>query len=219
MKLAILASVTATALAVCAPTQNSCQIQSDPWVSPFSGSIYSLDTTGTFSALDASDLKVQIVVVQADTVHGPAFVVDQVTYTCGSDVQTFSAGPDLGQHVLECNGSKVVLGKGYDPVPNVQIQQILYLGSDATGGLCFGDVGTTCPQATGTKAVDSETQTGYNGNGQNTATATSAKESYGQKESYVVAATSVYGAVGTLYSAGYVSNCGVAVAAIATLFL
>ncbi|KAI9333967.1 hypothetical protein BDR26DRAFT_921065 [Obelidium mucronatum] len=205
MKVAILATLVASAFASCATTQGSCQIQSDPWISTFEGGHYSFDKAGSFLALDADDMKVQIDVVQSDGIYGATYVTSKVTYTCGSEKQTFAAGGDLSEHVLVCTEGtckdticKVVLGRGYDPVDNVQIQQILYMGSAGNG------------------AVDNETKTKTNTYHAQSTAAYDSLENGGYAAS---AHTSGYAPATNIYSSGTVSRWASTVAAIAVLLL
>ncbi|KAJ3244422.1 hypothetical protein HDU77_009907 [Chytriomyces hyalinus] len=138
-----------SANAFCTPTQNSCQIQSDPFVQPFIGETFSLENAGQFFAVDSAEMKVQVNIVStfAPNLKKEVHVVNELRYSCGGSApQTFTtrALTGKGPMTLSCDigtcartTCRVVILPGLDPVPNVQIQQIQYMGTRGNGGLCF----------------------------------------------------------------------------------
>ncbi|KAI8608825.1 hypothetical protein BC830DRAFT_912291 [Chytriomyces sp. MP71] len=136
----------------CAPSQFSCQIQSDPFVNTFTSTTTELHTQGWSYALNSNDMNVQVHIAQASRNGESVLIVDQVMYTCGDSVQNFnldsvpSALKTLSCNVGSCAGTTCTLTvvKGQDPVPNVSIQEIRYFGTTARGGVCF-DKGSNCP--------------------------------------------------------------------------
>ncbi|KAJ3069461.1 hypothetical protein HDU98_007475 [Podochytrium sp. JEL0797] len=101
--------------------------------------------TGNFAALTSPDFGVNIHIssVYNSNRLENALVVDSVEYMCGGEYKTVKADDlkGLGQQVLKCEVGecagvicKLVLVQGLDPLPNVQVQQIMYSGSEASGG-------------------------------------------------------------------------------------
>ncbi|KAJ3222140.1 hypothetical protein HDU81_010090 [Chytriomyces hyalinus] len=145
----VLTVAASSANAFCTPTQNSCQIQSDPFVQPFIGETFSLENAGQFFAVDSAEMKVQVNVVStfAPNLKKEVLVVNELRYSCGGSApQTFTtrALAGKGPMTLSCDVGtcarttcRVVILPGLDPVPNVQIQQIQYMGTKGNGGLCF----------------------------------------------------------------------------------
>ncbi|KAJ3006969.1 UNVERIFIED_CONTAM: hypothetical protein HDU68_003773 [Siphonaria sp. JEL0065] len=159
--LAILTSLTASlanAATFCIPTQFTCTIQSDPFVSPFSGAVYELHSAGTFYAINSQDMSLQVVVGQhySQNLAKDVLVVDQVKYTCGSETQTFTTANVPPSKQFTCKAGTcastnclVTIGQGLDPIPNVQISQILYEGTQGLGGLCYNN-DSSCPNPSST---------------------------------------------------------------------
>ncbi|KAJ3124283.1 hypothetical protein HK100_011296 [Physocladia obscura] len=136
----------------CQTSQSSCQIQSDPWVNTFSSTTTEFNQTGTYYAINSVEFQVQIVVGQhfSSNLDKDVLVVDQVLYTCGTNAVTFTTASISSTQSLSCAGvGTLVVEPGYDPIPNVNIQQILYLGSQGIGGICYG-AGSSCPVSSST---------------------------------------------------------------------
>ncbi|KAI9334740.1 hypothetical protein BDR26DRAFT_866686 [Obelidium mucronatum] len=139
----------------CSPTQFTCTIQSDPFISPFSGPVFEFHSTGTFYAIHSQEMSLQVVTGEhySQNLAKTVVVVDQIVYTCGSETQTFTTAnvPASKQFVCKAGscGSQpclVTVGQGLDPVPNVQISQILYGGNQGLGGLCYNN-DSSCPSS------------------------------------------------------------------------
>ncbi|KAJ3114168.1 hypothetical protein HK100_001740 [Physocladia obscura] len=141
----------------CPIYKTPCQIQSDPTITPFTGTgAYTISTIdpGTYAAVTSPSFTVSLLftsVYSANRVQ-EVLVVDSVTYLCGDNAAvtvSVSAGfTGTSAYTCvsgDCAGSgalcSLVLVRGEDPVPNVQVQQIYYMGGDATGGLCYGQTG------------------------------------------------------------------------------
>ncbi|KAI8622469.1 hypothetical protein BC830DRAFT_1162925 [Chytriomyces sp. MP71] len=133
----------------CTPTQNSCQIQSDPFVQPFSGATYSVERKGTYFALDSEEMQVQVTIVSkySQNLGKEVLVVEELSYACTGGERSRITTEELrerGPMTMSCAmGScargtcRVSILPGSDPVPNIQIQQIQYFGTMGKGGLCF----------------------------------------------------------------------------------
>ncbi|KAI8607234.1 hypothetical protein BC830DRAFT_1175540 [Chytriomyces sp. MP71] len=182
---AVLAAVFGT-LAVdasCAMTMGTCQIQQDPIVTPFNGKNFNLTSAGTFFALQSDEMSVQVSVMEAfsDRLGRVVHSVQQVTYTCGAQVDTWDLPRIMagGPATLKCTVGgcgvtgvvcRVALVKGSSPVENVNVQEVVYFGSTGVGGLCYrgdascfaaGDVsgGTVPDRAAGTTVFEALSQT------------------------------------------------------------
>ncbi|KAJ3035662.1 hypothetical protein HDU99_010568, partial [Rhizoclosmatium hyalinum] len=113
--------------------------------------------------LQSSDMSVKVNITSAwdPNRYKQVFVVDKVVYTCGTQVTTFThdslkgsqskyADTRLYCNSGSCNGSSgnvcylVVIPVCEDPVDHVQVQAIQYMGTTATGGVCYKD-DPTCP--------------------------------------------------------------------------
>ncbi|KAI9348139.1 hypothetical protein BDR26DRAFT_892362 [Obelidium mucronatum] len=152
MILASILSLTATTLAqsaYCPPNPNSCQIQSDPYISTFQGPVVEFSKAGTFYALNSDEMTVQVVVGShyVPRLAKNVYIVDQVTFSCKDGQQkTFTTANTTVTNKLVCNtgsckiqdGCSLTVLPGLDPIPNVNVQEVRYMGSKAIGGLCFG---------------------------------------------------------------------------------
>ncbi|KAJ3283761.1 hypothetical protein HDU79_008771, partial [Rhizoclosmatium sp. JEL0117] len=134
---------------------------SDPWVNPFTSGVntFEFKDPNVYWVLQSSDMSVQMSVVKA---YNPnrleyTYIADTVTFICAGSLSTtynISYVQSLGKtDVMTCtsgscntNGNLCSLAVVYasDPVPNVSIQQIWYMGATAVGGLCYKD-DSTCP--------------------------------------------------------------------------
>ncbi|KAI8608824.1 hypothetical protein BC830DRAFT_1085935 [Chytriomyces sp. MP71] len=138
----------------CNKSPNSCQVQSDPIVNTFGSTTYEFHGAGLTYALKSNDMNVQVNVAPATRNGQQVLIVDKVIYTCGSQTQTFtldtitSAMTKLSCDQGSCAGTACTLSviKGLDPVPNVSIQEIRYMGSTGQGGVCYG-TDPSCPPA------------------------------------------------------------------------
>ncbi|KAJ3060381.1 hypothetical protein HDU98_003625 [Podochytrium sp. JEL0797] len=153
-----LAATANAAAGFCTPTQYTCMIQSDPIVTTFvgPGSYYEMTAPGTYFAFQSTEMTVQIVVGShwSANLGRNVLVTDQLTYTCGTQAPitytTANVPPTLQLNCKACPvgvDCLVTIGQGLDPVPNLQIQQILYnRGTNGLGGLCYnGD--SACPNS------------------------------------------------------------------------
>ncbi|KAJ3056813.1 hypothetical protein HDU99_007363, partial [Rhizoclosmatium hyalinum] len=138
----------------------ACIIQADPWVVPLTGdATYEVAGPGNYYALQADDMNVVVHMSykpMPNNANDLRLVVDTVTYNCGNDpaqTKTFTISSVAGQAytVLNCYAGscagticQLVVGPGSDPRPNVGISQILYFGTNALGGLCYGN-DPSCP--------------------------------------------------------------------------
>ncbi|KAJ3025879.1 UNVERIFIED_CONTAM: hypothetical protein HDU68_006551 [Siphonaria sp. JEL0065] len=146
--LAAIALATTVASQYCTPNPNSCQIQSDPFVSTFQGPVTEFHKEGTFYAFQSDEMNI-LVTISSHYVSRLArnmLVVDKVVFKCiDGQSKTFETATLTSAQKLVCSCASAPAGScsltvvpGVEPVPNVSVQEIRYLGTKAIGGLCFG---------------------------------------------------------------------------------
>ncbi|KAI9352171.1 hypothetical protein BDR26DRAFT_850477 [Obelidium mucronatum] len=138
----------------CPPSQISCQIQSDPWVNTFLRTIVEFSQAGTFPALKADDMSIDVVIgLKPDPNRlRQVYVVDQVVFKCTGQATRTITLSNIPSAPLTCSAGScagticsVSLVKGSDPIDNINIQEVRYFGNKATDGLCFGTLGSCNP--------------------------------------------------------------------------
>ncbi|KAJ3070284.1 hypothetical protein HDU98_006700 [Podochytrium sp. JEL0797] len=126
-----------------------------PNIDTFKPSTTHFDKPGHFYALNALDMQVLVNVVAAqDGTGATTYVIDQVTYVCGSMHETFGVHDLAAQKTLTCKAGSCATAGGWGcrlvaklhdiPVPNIAINELYYGGNQAHGGLCFAE-GMGCP--------------------------------------------------------------------------
>ncbi|KAI8613790.1 hypothetical protein BC830DRAFT_1191747, partial [Chytriomyces sp. MP71] len=149
----------------CKPARYACQILSDPYINTLYSTQHHFDTNGSFWAVQSEEFQIRLHITQqfSRNLHQDVYIVDRVEYLCGTDStaeETFSTplpGPvsrictrgACGDAGARCS---MQLLPGLDPVPNVQAQEVWYLGTRGLGGLCFGEDGA-CPCGVGVGAA------------------------------------------------------------------
>ncbi|KAJ3066023.1 hypothetical protein HDU98_010636 [Podochytrium sp. JEL0797] len=154
---AVTSKTTSSSPAYCKPVSHLdfCQIMEDPIVNPFYGHIFSFDTPGVFWALNSVEMKVQITIGTHPSPRGLVSVIDAISVQCANGpTRSYKSNALSHQGItIDCvSGSCARQGDCYAtimlgdfPVPNVDVQMLVYSGNRGTGGICYsGD--TSCPQ-------------------------------------------------------------------------
>ncbi|KAJ3379595.1 hypothetical protein HDU84_006533, partial [Entophlyctis sp. JEL0112] len=156
----------------CDPSSNYCSITDDPVVHTFSGTSIKFNSVGTFYAFKSLEMQVVVTITSAKNWFGQTVsVVTSATASCADGVSVTYTPKQLSYQLNvftcvygnDCTGKRctVSFSKGTDPVDNVAINPITYLGGRALGGLCF-EGNPTCPTtdvvfASGTSATSAKT--------------------------------------------------------------
>ncbi|KAJ3348990.1 hypothetical protein HDU83_000911 [Entophlyctis luteolus] len=126
----------------CDPSSNYCSLTDDPLVHTFIGTFVKFNSIGTFYAFNSVEMQVVATIANAKNWFGQTVsVITSATATC-ADGTTVTYTPSRLSYKLsvftcvygnDCIGSRctVTFSKGTDPVDNVAINPIIYLGGRA----------------------------------------------------------------------------------------
>ncbi|KAJ3292396.1 hypothetical protein HDU79_001480 [Rhizoclosmatium sp. JEL0117] len=129
----------------CDPTQFTCTMIADPHVSPFHGLNFDFDHPGITYAINTVEMQVTVNVVWDNTTTVfDWLIVREVWFTCGGQTQYFnmqstqlSQQTTMNCNVGTCQGTicRLTLEFGTDPVPDINIVELMYFGTKGIGGL------------------------------------------------------------------------------------
>ncbi|KAJ3058302.1 hypothetical protein HDU99_006869, partial [Rhizoclosmatium hyalinum] len=133
-----------------------CTIEEDPIVTPFVGSKFEFDRSGTFYAIKSTEMTISITTGThwSWSTFTYVDVVDSVTYVCGSKPPRTFSPDDLTTKSITlpcdngaCTGSTcyATIARGTWPYKNVDLQAIVYKGNQGICGLCYD---TDCEKPT-----------------------------------------------------------------------
>ncbi|KAI8843376.1 hypothetical protein BJ741DRAFT_574222 [Chytriomyces cf. hyalinus JEL632] len=135
--------------ALCPRTATACSVLSNSALVAFDGESVPFTSAGTIYALRAPEMQVALHVTENNVGSSKKLLVDSLTYYCGQESQNISTASlaTTGPVVLQCNsgscakdksGCQLSVSLAAHPAPHVRVDSIIYAGSRATGGLCYG---------------------------------------------------------------------------------